>query len=93
MYGHDFTKKKRVIVKVGSSTITHDATGNIDYTKFYVQFLPEQVSDSSFMNISNSLIMDIAISGKGFLGFFSKARRSTQRFSLYFSFFLSFADF
>ena len=33
MYGHDFTKKKRVIVKVGSSTITHDATGNIDYTK------------------------------------------------------------
>ena len=33
MYGHDFTEKKRVIVKVGSSTITHDATGNIDYTK------------------------------------------------------------
>ncbi len=33
MYGHDFTNKKRVIIKVGSSTITHDATGNIDYTK------------------------------------------------------------
>ena len=33
MYGHDFTKKKRVVVKVGSSTITHEATGNIDYTK------------------------------------------------------------
>ena len=33
MYGVDFTKKKRIVVKVGSSTITHDATGNIDYTK------------------------------------------------------------
>jgi glutamate 5-kinase len=33
MYGQDFTKKKRIIVKVGSSTITHDETGNIDYTK------------------------------------------------------------
>jgi len=33
MYGVDFTKKKRVVIKVGSSTITHDATGNIDYTK------------------------------------------------------------
>ena len=33
MYGHDFTEKKRIIVKVGSSTITHEQTGNIDYTK------------------------------------------------------------
>ena len=33
MYGVDFTKKKRVVIKVGSSTITHEATGNIDYTK------------------------------------------------------------
>ena len=33
MYGHDFTEKKRVVIKVGSSTITHEATGNIDYTK------------------------------------------------------------
>ena len=33
MYGRDFSEKKRVIVKVGSSTITHEATGNIDYTK------------------------------------------------------------
>ncbi|MCR4568197.1 MAG: glutamate 5-kinase [Pseudobutyrivibrio sp.] len=33
MYGHDFKEKKRVIVKVGSSTITHEETGNIDYTK------------------------------------------------------------
>lgn len=29
----DFSKKKRIIIKVGSSTITHEATGNIDYTK------------------------------------------------------------
>ncbi|MCF0130845.1 MAG: glutamate 5-kinase [Pseudobutyrivibrio sp.] len=29
----DFTKKKRIVVKVGSSTITHPQTGNLDYTK------------------------------------------------------------
>ncbi len=29
----DFSQKHRIIVKVGSSTITHEATGNIDYTK------------------------------------------------------------
>ena len=33
MYGVDFTKKRRIVIKVGSSTITHEATGNIDYTK------------------------------------------------------------
>ena len=33
MYGVDFKEKRRVVIKVGSSTITHDATGNIDYTK------------------------------------------------------------
>ncbi|MCR4695020.1 MAG: glutamate 5-kinase [Pseudobutyrivibrio sp.] len=33
MYKVDFTEKKRIIVKVGSSTITHEETGNIDYTK------------------------------------------------------------
>ena len=29
----DFTTKKRIVVKVGSSTITHPETGNLDYTK------------------------------------------------------------
>ncbi len=31
MLSVDFSKKQRIVVKVGSSTITHDETGNIDY--------------------------------------------------------------
>ena len=29
----NFSTKKRVVIKVGSSTITHEATGNLDYIK------------------------------------------------------------
>lgn len=29
----DFSEKKRVVIKVGSSTLTHEKTGDLDYTK------------------------------------------------------------
>ena len=29
----NLTKKQRIVVKVGSSTITHEATGNINFAK------------------------------------------------------------
>ena len=31
--GMDFKKKKRVVIKIGSSSLTHPATGNINYIK------------------------------------------------------------
>ena len=60
MYGHDFTKKKRVIVKVGSSTITHDATGNIDYTK--LERLVRQLCDLRAQGKDVCLVSSGAIS-------------------------------
>ena len=29
----DFSSKKRIVIKIGSSSLTHEKTGNLDYTK------------------------------------------------------------
>lgn len=63
----DFTKKKRVIVKVGSSTITHEATGGVDFKK--LDRLVRELCDLRNQGMDVCLVSSGAIAvGRGAIG-------------------------
>lgn len=55
----DFTKKKRVVVKVGSSSLTHIETGDLDYTK--LERLVRQLCDLKNRGMDVCLVSSGAI--------------------------------
>ena len=63
----DFTTKKRIVVKVGSSTITHPETGNLDYTK--LERMVRQLCDLKNQGKDVCLVSSGAIAvGRGAIG-------------------------
>lgn len=63
----DFTKKKRIVVKVGSSTITYPQTGGLDYTK--LERMIRQLCDLQNRGMDVCLVTSGAIAvGRGIIG-------------------------
>ncbi len=59
MEKRNFSNKKRVVIKVGSSTITHEETGNLDYTK--LERMVRQLCDLRNRGIDVCLVTSGAI--------------------------------
>ena len=77
----DFSKKKRIVVKVGSSTITHDKTGGIDYVK--LDRLVRELCNLKNMGMDVCLVSSGAIAvGRGAIGLNERPKRVAQKQAL-----------
>ena len=76
--GMDFKKKKRVVIKIGSSSLTHAATGNINYIK--MERLVRELCDLRNQGIDVCLVSSGAIAvGKQSMGLAEKPRRLAEK--------------
>lgn len=73
--------KKRIVIKVGSSTITHSETGKINLGK--IEHMVREISDLKGMGKDVVLVSSGAIaSGRQTLGFSSKPRKLAEKQAL-----------
>lgn len=73
--------KKRIVIKVGSSTITHPETGRIDLNK--IEHLVRQISDLRGMGKDVVLVSSGAIAaGKQALGFRERPKKLSEKQAL-----------
>lgn len=78
---NNFNNKKRIVVKVGSSTITHDETGGIDYVK--LEKLVRILCDLKNKGMDVCLVSSGAIAvGRASLGIKDKPRQLSTRQAL-----------
>ena len=76
--GMDFKKKKRVVIKIGSSSLTHPATGNINYIK--MERLVRELCNLRNQGIDVCLVSSGAIAvGKQSMGLAERPRRLPQK--------------
>lgn len=76
--GMDFKKKKRVVIKIGSSSLTHPATGNINYIK--MERLVRELCDLRNQGIDVCLVSSGAIAvGKQSMGLAERPRRLPEK--------------
>lgn len=76
--GMDFKKKKRVVIKIGSSSLTHAATGNINYIK--MERLVRELCDLRNQGIDVCLVSSGAIAvGKQSMGLAERPRRLPEK--------------
>ena len=76
--GMDFKKKKRVVIKIGSSSLTHPATGNINYIK--MERLVRQLCNLRNQGIDVCLVSSGAIAvGKQSMGLAERPRRLPEK--------------
>ena len=81
MSDNNFNNKKRIVVKVGSSTITHDETGGIDYVK--LEKLVRILCDLKNKGMDVCLVSSGAIAvGRASLGIKDKPRQLSTRQAL-----------
>ena len=79
--GMDFKKKKRVVIKIGSSSLTHPATGNINYIK--MERLVRELCDLRNQGIDVCLVSSGAIAvGKQSMGLAERPRRLPEKQAL-----------
>ena len=70
----DFRSKKRVVVKIGSSSLTHAATGNVNYTK--MERLVRELCDMRNQGLDVCLVSSGAIAvGRQSMGIVKKPTR------------------
>ncbi|MFQ6879067.1 MAG: glutamate 5-kinase [Oscillospiraceae bacterium] len=76
--GMDFKKKKRVVIKIGSSSLTHPATGNINYIK--MERLVRELCNLRNQGIDVCLVSSGAIAvGKQSMGLAERPRRLPEK--------------
>ena len=76
--GMDFKKKKRVVIKIGSSSLTHPATGNINYIK--MEGLVRELCNLRNQGIDVCLVSSGAIAvGKQSMGLAERPRRLPEK--------------
>lgn len=76
--GMDFKKKKRVVIKIGSSSLTHPATGNINYIK--MEQLVRELCNLRNQGIDVCLVSSGAIAvGKQSMGLAERPRRLPEK--------------
>ena len=76
--GMDFKKKKRVVIKSGSSSLTHPATGNINYIK--MERLVRELCNLRNQGIDVCLVSSGAIAvGKQSMGLAERPRRLPEK--------------
>ena len=76
--GLDFKKKKRVVIKIGSSSLTHPATGNINYIK--MERLVRELCNLRNQGIDVCLVSSGAIAvGKQSMGLAERPRRLPEK--------------
>lgn len=76
--GMDFKKKKRVVIKIGSSSLTHPATGNINYIK--MERLVRELCNLRNQGIDVCLVSSGAITvGKQSMGLAERPRRLPEK--------------
>ena len=76
--GMDFKKKKRVVIKIGSSSLTHPATGNINYIK--MERLVRELCNLRNQGIDVCLVSSGAIAvGKQSMGLAERPRRLSEK--------------
>lgn len=76
--GMDFKKKKRVVIKIGSSSLTHPATGNINYIK--MERLVREFCNLRNQGIDVCLVSSGAIAvGKQSMGLAERPRRLPEK--------------
>lgn len=76
--GMDFKKKKRVVIKIGSSSLTHPATGNINYIK--MERLVRGLCNLRNQGIDVCLVSSGAIAvGKQSMGLAERPRRLPEK--------------
>ena len=81
MENFNFSAKKRVVVKVGSSTITHAQTGNLDYTK--LDRLVRELCDLRNKGIDVCLVTSGAIAvGRGIVGMTERPKKTALKQAL-----------
>ena len=74
----DFKKKKRVVTKIGSSSLTHPATGNINYIK--MERLVRELCNLRNQGIDVCLVSSGAIAvGKQSMGLAERPRRLPEK--------------
>ena len=74
----DFKKKKRVVIKIGSSSLTHPATGNINYIK--MERLVRELCNLRNQGIDVCLVSSGAIAvGKQSMGLAERPRRLPEK--------------
>ena len=76
--GMEFKKKKRVVIKIGSSSLTHPATGNTNYIK--MERLVRELCDLRNQGIDVCLVSSGAIAvGKQSMGLAERPRRLPEK--------------
>ena len=76
--GMDFKKKKRVVIKIGSSSLTHPATGNINYIK--MERLVRELCNLRNQGIDVCLVSSGAIAvGKQSMGLAERPRSLPEK--------------
>ena len=76
--GMDFKKKKRVVIKIGSTSLTHPATGNINYIK--MERLVRELCNLRNQGIDVCLVSSGAIAvGKQSMGLAERPRRLPEK--------------
>ena len=76
--GMDFKKKKRVVIKIGLSSLTHPATGNINYIK--MERLVRELCNLRNQGIDVCLVSSGAIAvGKQSMGLAERPRRLPEK--------------
>ena len=76
--GMDFKKKKRVVIKIGSSSLSHPATGNINYIK--MERLVRELCNLRNQGIDVCLVSSGAIAvGKQSMGLAERPRRLPEK--------------
>lgn len=77
----DFSKKKRIVVKIGSNSLTHPMTGHVDYIK--IERLVRELCDIKNRGMDVCLVSSGAIAvGRQSLGFKERPQKTAQKQAL-----------